>query len=168
VARRRLRRGILTPRVPNFTINGGPDIYGRHSSVKISTPTATSIGTTIARSIPRATQSIIRRPLATFEASRSLRVADTAFGCRDLARRDRDGCRTIVGDELQRSQCQRSIFMIASQLGTSALATSAPTILHSRRKPTCAVKSLRHMTNSTPPGSSSSYSKSASPDQRCL
>ena len=46
----------------------------------------------------------------------------------------------------KRSQCQRSIFMIASQLAPSALATSAPTILQFPTEANRAVKSLRHMT----------------------
>jgi DNA-directed RNA polymerase subunit omega len=45
-----------------------------------------------------------------------------------------------------RSQCQRSVFMIASQLIPSALATSSPTILEFPTEPNRTVRSLRHMT----------------------
>jgi DNA-directed RNA polymerase subunit omega len=45
-----------------------------------------------------------------------------------------------------RSQCHRSIFMIASLLTPSALAASAPAILQFPTEPNRTVRSLRHMT----------------------
>jgi DNA-directed RNA polymerase subunit omega len=45
-----------------------------------------------------------------------------------------------------RSQCQRSVFMIALQLTPSALAASAPTMLQFPTEPNRTVRSLRHMT----------------------
>jgi DNA-directed RNA polymerase subunit omega len=43
-------------------------------------------------------------------------------------------------------QSQRSVFMLASQLSSSTLASSAPTILEFPTAPNRAVRSLRHMT----------------------
>ena len=51
-----------------------------------------------------------------------------------------------VDNHFNRSQSQRSVFMIAPQLTPSALATSAPTILQFPTEATRAVRSLRHMT----------------------
>ena len=51
-----------------------------------------------------------------------------------------------VDKHFNRSQCHRSVFMIASQLTPSALATSSPTILEFPTEPNLTVRSLRHMT----------------------
>jgi DNA-directed RNA polymerase subunit omega len=51
-----------------------------------------------------------------------------------------------VDNHFNRSQNQRSVFMIAPQLMPSALATSAPIILQFPTEATRAVRSLRHMT----------------------